>query len=63
VGQTIGSMDASSTIRARRARAVRRADHAQAACRLRAAGFAREFFGGIWFKVFFERGPALTPAP
>jgi hypothetical protein len=21
-----------------------------------------EFFGGIWFKVFTERGPALTPA-
>jgi hypothetical protein len=30
------------------------------AARRRTAARDTEFFGGIWFKVFTERGPALT---
>jgi hypothetical protein len=31
-----------------------------AALRDRVVARRTEFFGGIWFKVFTERGPALT---
>jgi len=41
-----------------------RADIARTTSRLATSAAAREFFGGIWFKIFTERGPSriiLTP--
>ena len=41
-----------------------RADIARSTTRAATSAAAREFFGGIWFKIFTERGPSrvtLTP--
>jgi hypothetical protein len=39
-----------------------RSDIVVSASRDRIVAQRTEFFGGIWFKVFTERGPALTRA-
>jgi hypothetical protein len=36
-----------------------RADIARTTTRAAASAAAGEFFGGIWFKIFTERGPSL----
>lgn len=41
---------------------TQRIDIGISASRDRVVARQTEFFGGIWFKVFTERGPALTPA-
>ncbi len=41
-----------------------RADIARSTTRAATSAAAREFFGGIWYKIFTERGPSrstLTP--
>ena len=41
---------------------TQRIDIGISASRDRVVARRTEFFGGIWFKVFTERGPALTLA-
>jgi hypothetical protein len=41
---------------------TQRRDNLIGTSRSRVSARRTEFFGGIWFKVFTERGPALTSA-
>jgi hypothetical protein len=41
-----------------------RADIARTTTQAAASAADREFFGGIWYKIFTERGPSrCTPTP
>jgi hypothetical protein len=50
-----------STANERAARAARDATRRLDVAR-RVSALAGEFFGGIWFKIFTERGPCLRPS-